>query len=150
VARDHSATINKDMEIREIDWASTEVSDERALTVALAGASDAHWCGAFTAVAGLLDAASHNHRWGEVAARAGKAGDQITVQELEIGDPEHVKDLREFVEAVARQASADVSGADGPGASASPAAAAADSPAESSTRAFRALAATPARPEASA
>jgi hypothetical protein len=138
------------MAIREIDWASTKVSDERALTVALAGASDADWCGAFTAVAGLLDAASHNHRWGEVAARAGKAGDQITVQELEIGDPEHVKDLREFVEAVARQASADVSGADVPGAGASSAEAAADSPAESSTKAFRALAATHARPEASA
>ncbi|MGA2756510.1 MAG: hypothetical protein ABSF58_04070 [Solirubrobacteraceae bacterium] len=138
------------MAIREIDWASSKVSDHRALTVALAGESDADWCEAFTAVAGLLDAASHNHLWGEVAARAGKAGDQITVQELEIGDPEHVKDLREFVEAVARQASADASGAGAPGAGATLDAATGDSPAESSTRAFRALAKGQTRPDAGA
>jgi hypothetical protein len=124
------------MGIREIDWASTEVTEERTLTVALAGKSDAPWCEAFTAVAALLDAASHNHLWGKVDARAKKAGDQIVVQELEIDDPEHVNSLRDFVEAVARQASSSVpepdAGADD---------AAANSVASASAQAFRALAA---------
>jgi hypothetical protein len=122
------------MAIREIDWSTAEVTDKRAFTVGLAGESDGRWCKEFTKVAGLLDAASHNHLWGEVRARARKSGDQITVSLLELDDPEHVKSLREFVEAVARQASANASETD------EPADAAEDNPAASSTRAFRALA----------
>ncbi|MGA3363321.1 MAG: hypothetical protein ABSD82_15010 [Solirubrobacteraceae bacterium] len=102
----------------------------------LAGESDARWCDAFTAVAGLLDSASHNRLWGEVQARAKKSGDQIVVNDLEIDDPEHVKSLHEFLDAVARQASADAPENDDPAGEAD-----ADSPAASSTRAFRALAA---------
>ncbi len=123
------------MGIREVDWSTAEVTDKRTLTVVLAGESDAHWCAAFTTVAGLLDAASHNHLWGEVQAHARKSGDQIIVQKLEIDDPEHVKSLREFVEAVARQAGANAPEPDAPADAAS-----SDSPAASSTRAFRALA----------
>jgi hypothetical protein len=58
------------MGIRELDWSTAEVSDKRTLTVVLAGDSDEHWCEEFTAVARLLDSASHNHLWGEAAAAA--------------------------------------------------------------------------------
>jgi hypothetical protein len=107
---------------------TAEVTDKRTLTVALAADSDVDWCAEFTAVARLLDAGSHNRLWGEVGARAKKAGDQIVVKELEIDDPQHVERLRDFFDAVARQASANV------------AEAGEDSPAARSTRAFRALA----------
>ncbi len=120
---------------REVDWSSAEVTVNRTFTVVLAGESDAHWCEEFTKIAGLLDAASHNHLWGEVGARSTKAGDHIVVTELEIDDPDHVKSLREFLEAVARQASANVSEPDQPADEA-----AEDSPSASSTRSFRALA----------
>ncbi len=120
------------MDIREVDWSTAEVSGQRTLTVVLVGDSDVGWCKEFTAVAGLLDAASHNHLWGEVGARAKKAGDQIVVKELEIDDLEHVERLREFLDAVARQASAKLAEPDEQ--------AAEDSPAARSTRAFRALA----------
>jgi hypothetical protein len=123
------------MGIREVDWSTAEVTDKRRLTVVLAGESDARWCEAFTAVAALLDAASHNHLWGEVAARARKSGDQIIVNELEIDDPEHVKSLREFVDAVARQASASAPEVEEPADEAR-----GDNPAANSTVAFRALA----------
>ena len=123
------------MGIRDVDWSTAEVTDKRRLTVVLAGESDARWCEAFTAVAALLDAASHNHLWGEVAARARKSGDQIIVNELEIDDPEHVKSLREFVDAVARQASASAPEVEEPADEAH-----ADNPVANSTRAFRALA----------
>ena len=118
------------MNIRKVDWSTAEVNGQRTLTVVLVGDSDVRWCKEFTAVAGLLDAASHNHLWGEVAARAKKAGDQIVVKELEIDDPEHVERLREFVDAVARQASANRAEPDEQ--------ADEDSPAARSTRAFRA------------
>ena len=123
------------MDIREVDWSTAEVTDKRTLTVVLAGESDARWCEAFTTVAGLLDAASHNHLWGEVAARARKSGDQIIVNELDIDDPEHVKSLREFVDAVARQASASAPAVEEPADESR-----GDNTAESSTRAFRGLA----------
>ncbi len=123
------------MDVREVDWSTAEVTDKRTLTVGLVGESDALWCEAFTTVAGLLDAASHYHLWGQVAARARKSGDQIIVNQLEIDDPEHVESLREFVDAVARQASASSPAAD-ESADESPG----DDPAASSTRAFRALA----------
>lgn len=123
------------MGIREVDWSTAEVTDKRTLTVVLAGDSDAHWCKEFTAVARLLDTASHNHLWGEVGARAKKAGDQIVVEELEVDDPQHVERLREFLDAVARQASANVAetdeAADGAGE---------ERPAARSRRSFRALA----------
>jgi hypothetical protein len=122
------------MGIREIDRSTAEVTDKRTFTVGLVGDSDAHWCAEFTAVAGLLDAVSHNHVWGEVGARARKSGDQIIVKDLEIEDPEHAKGLREFLEAVARQASAN---APEPDESADEGG---DNPAARSTRAFRALA----------
>ena len=67
--RDRIATT---MGIREIDWSTAEVTGKRTLTVGLAGDSDVDWCAAFTAVARLLDAGSHNHLWGEVGARAKK------------------------------------------------------------------------------
>ena len=118
------------MDVRKVDWSTAEVNGQRTLTVVLVGDSDEHWCEEFTAVAGLLDAASHNHLWGEVGARAKKAGDQIVVKELEIDDPEHVERLREFVDAVARQASANRAEPDEQ--------ADEDSPAARSTRAFRA------------
>jgi hypothetical protein len=124
------------MQVREVDWSTAEVTDRRTLTVVLAGESDARWCDAFTAVAGLLDSASHNRLWGEVQARARKSGDQIVVSELEIDDPAHVKSLHEFVDAVARQASADAPENQEPAGEPD-----ADSPAASSTRAFRELAA---------
>jgi hypothetical protein len=124
------------MHVREVDWSTATVTDRRTFTVGLAGESDARWCDAFTAVAGLLDSASPNRLWGEVQARARKAGDQIVVKELEIDDPEHVRSLREFVDAVARQASADAPENEEPAGEADP-----DSPAAISTRAFRALAA---------
>ena len=121
------------MNIRKVDWSTAEVNGQRTLTVVLVGDSDVRWCKEFTAVAGLLDAASqHNHLWGEVGARAKKAGDQIVVKELEIDDPEHVERLREFLDAVARQASANRAEPDEQ--------ADEDSPAARSTRAFRALA----------
>ena len=120
------------MDIREVDWSTAEVNGQRTLTVVLVGDSDVRWCKEFTAVAGLLDAASHNHLWGEVGARAKKAGDQIVVKELEIDDPEHVERLREFLDAVARQASAKLAEPDQDADD--------DSPAARSTRAFRALA----------
>jgi hypothetical protein len=123
------------MDVREVDWSTAEVTDKRTLTVVLAGESDARWCGAFTTAAGLLDAASHNHLWGGVEARARKSGDQIIVNELEIDDPEHVKSLREFVDAVARQASSSA-----PVAQESADPGHGDNPAGNSTRAFRALA----------
>jgi hypothetical protein len=123
------------MGIRELDWSTAEVSDKRTLTVVLAGDSDEHWCEEFTAVARLLDTASHNHLWGEVGARPKKAGDQIIVKELEIDDPEHVERLREFLDAVARQASANVAEPDKDADEAGE-----DSPTARSTRAFRALA----------
>jgi hypothetical protein len=124
------------MHVREVDWSTAEVTDGRTLTVGLAGESDARWCHAFTAVATLLDSASPNRLWGEVQARARKSGDQIVVNQLEIDDPEHVKSLREFLDAVARQASADAPENEEPAAAANP-----DSAAANSTRAFRALAA---------
>ena len=96
------------MDVREVDWSTAEVTGQRTLTAVLVGASSAPWCKEFTAVAGLLEAASHNHLWGEVGARAKKTGDQIVVKELEIDDPEHVERLREFVDAVGRQASANL------------------------------------------
>jgi hypothetical protein len=123
------------MGIREIDWSTAVVTDKRTLTVVLAGESDARWCETFTRVAGLLDAASHNHLWGRVGAHAKKSGDQIIVNELEIDDSEHVKSLREFVDAVARQASASAPEAEEPADEAD-----GDTPAANSTRAFRALA----------
>jgi hypothetical protein len=123
------------MDIREIDWSTAEVTDKRTLTVALAADSDVDWCAEFTAVARLLDAGSHNRLWGEVGARAKKAGDQIVVKELEIDDPEHVERLRDFLDAVARQASANVAEPDEDADEAGE-----DSPAARSTRAFRALA----------
>jgi hypothetical protein len=125
------------MSIREVDWSTAEVSEEGTLSVMLAGEPDRHWCEAFTTVAELLDVASHNHLWGEVVARSAKGGDRIIVEELQTGDPEHVDSLREFLRAVARQASANVpesDAADG-GDRADP-----DTPAARSTRAFRALA----------
>jgi hypothetical protein len=130
------------MGVREVDWSSVDVSEEGTLTVGLAGEPDKHWCEAFTTVAELLDFASHNHLWGEVVARSAKGGDQIIVQELQTDDPEHVESLREFLGAVARQASANVpepDAADGSNA------ADGDSPAARSTRAFRALAEDPER-----
>jgi hypothetical protein len=127
--RDTIATI---MDVREVDWSTAEVTGQRTLTVVLVGDSTEQWCKEFTAVAGLLDAASHNHLWGEVGARAKKTGDQIVVKELEIDDPEHVERLREFVDAVARQASANLAEPDQDADD--------DSPAARSTRAFRALA----------
>jgi len=127
--RDTIATM---MDIREVDWSTAEVSGQCTLTVVLIGDSSEPWCKEFTAVAGLLGAASHNHLWGEVGARAKKTGDQIVVKELEIDDPEHVERLREFLDAVARQASASLAEPDRD--------AEQDSPAARSTRAFRALA----------
>jgi len=130
------------MDGREVDWSTVEVSDEGTLVVGLAGEPDKQWCEAFTAVARLLDGASHNHVWGEVVARSAKGGDRIIVTELQTDDPEHVESLREFLGAVALQASADVAepdavdGADG---------ADVDSSAARSTRAFRALAEDPER-----
>jgi hypothetical protein len=94
------------MSIREVDWSTAEVSEEGTLSVGLAGEPDRDWCKAFTTVAELLDVASHNHLWGEVVARSAKGGDRILVKELQTGDPEHVDSLREFLSAVARQASA--------------------------------------------
>ena len=134
VARDRHTrdTIATIMDIREVDWSTAEVTGQRTLTVVLVGASTEPWCKEFTAVAGLLDAASHNHLWGEVGARAKKTGDQIVVKDLEIDDPEHVERLREFLDAVARQASANLAGPDQDADD--------DSPAARSTRAFRALA----------
>jgi len=120
------------MDIREVDWSTAEVTGQRTLTVVLAGASSEPWCKEFTAVAGLLDAASHNHLWSEVGARAKKTGDQIVVKGLEIDDPEHVERLREFLDAVARQASANLAEPDQDAHD--------DGPAARSTRAFRALA----------
>jgi hypothetical protein len=123
------------MDIREIDWSTAEVTGKRTLTVALAGNSDGDWCKEFTAVARRLDAGSHNNLWGEVGARAKKASDQIVVKELKIDDPQHVERLCNFLDALARQASANV---------AKPSEdvdeAGRDSPAARSTRAFRALA----------
>ncbi len=130
------------MAIREVDWSTAQVSEGGTLTVVLAGESDKRWCGAFTTVAALLDVDSHNHLWGEVVARSAETGDQIIVKELQTGDPEHVQSLREFLGAVARQASANVpepdaaDGGDGDDV---------DSPAARSTRAFRALAEDPER-----
>jgi hypothetical protein len=124
------------MGIREVDWSTADVSEEGTLTVVLAGGPDKHWCEAFTTVAALLDVASHNHVWGEVVARSAKGGDRIIVEELQTNDPEHVESLREFLGAVARQASVSVpepDAADG-GDGADP-----DSSAARSTRAFRAL-----------
>lgn len=123
------------MNIRDIDWSTAEVTGESTLTVALAGDSDADWCKQFTAVAHLLDAGSHNQLWSEVAARAKETGDQIVVKELEIDDPEHVERLRDFLDAVARQASANVTKPDQDAGEAGE-----DSSAARSTRAFRALA----------
>lgn len=57
------------MNIRKVDWTTAEVNGQRTLTVVLVGDSDVRWCKEFTAAAGLLDAASHNHLWGEVGAR---------------------------------------------------------------------------------
>jgi hypothetical protein len=128
-------TIATTMDIREIDWSTAEVTDKRTLTVALTADSDVDWCAEFTAVARLLDAGSHNRLWGEVGARAKKAGDQIVVKELEIDDPQHVERLRDFLDAVARQASANVAEPDEDADEAGE-----DSPAARSTRAFRALA----------
>jgi len=127
------------MTIREVDWSTAEVSEKGTLTVTLAGEPDVRWCAAFTTVAELLDLASHNHLWGEVVARSTKSGDRIIVKELQTGDPEHVDGLREFLGAVARQASADVPEGD----AASGDEADANSLAARSTRAFRALAAHP-------
>jgi hypothetical protein len=127
------------MIIREVDWSTAEVSEKGTLTVVLAGESDEQWCEAFTTAAALLDAASHNHLWGEVVARSAKTGDQVIVKGLQTDDPEHVESLCEFFAAVARQASADVpepDGAEGDGADR-------DSSAARSTRAFRALAEQP-------
>jgi hypothetical protein len=90
------------MDVREVDWSTAEVTGQRTLTAVLVGDSREPWCKEFTAVAGLRDAASHNHLWGEVGARAKKTGDQIVVKELEIDDPEHVERLRQFLNAVAR------------------------------------------------
>jgi hypothetical protein len=132
-------TIVSIMAIRALDWSTADVSEEGTLTVGLAGEPDKHWCEAFTTVSARLDLASHNHPWGEVAARSAKGGDQIIVKGLQTGDPEHVESLRGFLRAVARQASANVpepdaaDGTDG------------DSPAARSTRAFRALAEDPER-----
>ena len=120
------------MDIREVDWSTAEVTGQCTLTVVLAGDSNKQWCKEFTAVAELLDAASHNHLWGEVGARAKKTGDQIVVKELEIDDPEHVERLREFLDAVARQASASLAEPEKDADD--------DNPAARSTRAFRALA----------
>ena len=120
------------MDVREVDWSTAEVTGKRMLIVMPVGASSERWCKEFTAVAGLLEAASHNHLWGEVGARAKKTGDQIVVKELEIDDSEHVERLREFVDAVARQASANLAEPDQDADD--------DSPAARSTRAFRALA----------
>jgi hypothetical protein len=125
------------MDIREVDWSTANVSEEGTLTVGLSGKSDKHWCDAFTTVAKLLDAASHNHLWGQVVARSAKGSDRIIVEELQTGDPGHVRSLREFLGAVARQASVNVpephAADDGDGRD--PASSAARS-----TRAFRALA----------
>jgi hypothetical protein len=123
------------MDSREIDWSTAEVTDKRTLTVGLAGDSDVDWCADFTAVARLLHAGSHNHLWGEVGARAKKAGDQIVVKELEIDHPQHVERLCDFVDAVVRQASASLAEPDEDASQAGE-----DSPAARSTRAFRALA----------
>ena len=128
------------MGIREVDWSTADVSEEGTLTVGLAGEPDKHWCEAFTSVAALLDVASHNHLWGGVVARSAKGGDQIIVKELQIDDPEHVQSLREFLGAVARQASANVpehDEADGDEGTD------VNSPAGRSTRAFRMLAEDP-------
>jgi hypothetical protein len=124
------------MEIREVDWSTASVSEEATLTVELAGEPDKRWCETFTTVAALLDKASHNHLWGGVVARSAKGGDRIIVDELQTGDPEHVASLREFLGAVARQASADVPEPDAAdrGDGADP-----DSSAARSTHAFRAL-----------
>jgi hypothetical protein len=123
------------MGIREVDWSTVEVTDKRTLTVVLSGDSDKHWCEEFTAVSRLLETASHNHLWGEVGARAKKAGDQIVVEGLEIDDPQHVERLREFLDAVVRQASANVAEPDEAADDAGE-----DRPAARSRRAFRALA----------
>jgi hypothetical protein len=123
------------MDVREVDWSTADVSGQRTLTVVLVGASAQQWCQEFTAVAALLATASHNHLWSEVAARAKKTGDQIVVKQLEIDNPEHVERLREFLDAVARQASANLAEPDHDADD--------DSPAARSTRAFRALAEHP-------
>ena len=122
------------MGIREIDWSTADVTDKRTFAVGLVGDSDARWCEAFTAVAGLLGAASHNHLWGEVVARARQSGDQVVVKELEIEDPDHIERLREFLEGVARQAGANAPEPE------EPADEGGDNPPANSTRAFRALA----------
>jgi hypothetical protein len=128
------------MGVREVDWSTAEVSEEGTLTVGLAGESDRHWCEAFTTVAELLDLASHNHLWGDIVARSAKGGDRIIVKELQTGDPEHVDSLREFLGAVAHQASVNVPEPDAPDCGDSPGP---DSSAARSTRAFRALAEDP-------
>jgi hypothetical protein len=125
------------MGIRGVDWSTAGVSEEGTLTVVLAGKPDKAWCAAFTTVAALLDRASHNHLWGEVVARSTKHGDQIIVKDLQTDDPEHVESLREFLGAVARQASANVTE---PDASDGGDGVEVDSLATRSTRAFRALA----------
>lgn len=129
------------MGIREVDWSTADVSEAGTFTVGLAGEPDKPWCEAFTTVAELLDVASHNHLWGEVVARSTKGGDQIIVEELQTGDPEHVDSLREFLGAVARQASANVPESD----AAHGDKADMNTPAARSTRAFRALAEDPER-----
>jgi hypothetical protein len=130
------------VDIREVDWSTADVSDEGTLSVVLAGEPDKQWCKSFTAVAALLNVASHNHIWGEVVARSAKGGDQIIVKELQTDDAEHVESLREFLSAVARQASVDVAEPDavdgGDGADV-------ESSSARSTRAFRALAEDPER-----